>query len=85
MSLRLALIASLVILPVAFGSAKPRDLHTWHCVAHRLRVEVMKRDYFGAERFTFDRAQFLVAGARGVARLRQRSQTRVDVTVSLLP
>ena len=48
--------------PEAFGSAKPRDLHTWHCVAHRLRVEVMKRDYFAAERFTFERAQFLVDG-----------------------
>jgi hypothetical protein len=48
--------------PNAFGVAKPRDLQTWHCTAHAGRVEVAKRDYFGAERFAFERAQFLVNG-----------------------
>lgn len=51
-----------VFAPRAFGSAKPRELETWHCVAHRRRVEVANRDHFGAERFAFERAQFLVRG-----------------------
>jgi hypothetical protein len=52
-----------VFSPAAFGTAKPRELQTWHCMAHTRRVELAKRDYFGAERFAFDRAEFLVAGA----------------------
>jgi hypothetical protein len=52
-----------VFSPKAFAGAKPKDLQTWHCVAHRGRVEVAKRDHFGAERYAFDRAQFLVSGA----------------------
>jgi hypothetical protein len=48
--------------PGAFGSAKPRDLQTWHCTAHAQRIELAKRDYFGPDRFAFDRADFLVGG-----------------------
>jgi hypothetical protein len=48
--------------PRAF-TAKPKDLQTWHCVATRTRIEVAKRDYFGTERYAFDRAEFLVNGA----------------------
>lgn len=51
-----------VFSPDAFGAAKPRDLQTWHCIAHAGRVEVTKRDYFGSERMAFERAQFLVNG-----------------------
>ena len=51
-----------VFSPAAFGTAKPRDLQTWHCVAHRHRVELAKRDYSTGGRFAFDRAQFLVKG-----------------------
>ena len=51
-----------VFSPKAFASAKPKDLQTWHCVANRARVEVAKRDYFGVERYAFDRAEFLVNG-----------------------
>ena len=51
-----------VFTPAAFGTARPRDLQTWHCVAHETRVELAKRDYFGAERFAFARAEFLVDG-----------------------
>jgi hypothetical protein len=47
----------------AFAGVKPKDLQTWHCVAHRGRVEVAKRDHFGVERYAFDRAEFLVKGA----------------------
>lgn len=52
-----------VFSPEAFGAAKPRDLQTWHCIAHARRIEVTKRDYFGADRFAFERSQFLVSGA----------------------
>jgi hypothetical protein len=52
-----------VFSPRAFTGAKPRELQTWHCVAHRGRVEVAKRDHFGTERYAFDRAQFLVNGS----------------------
>ena len=51
-----------VFTPRAFTAAKPKDLQTWHCVANRSRVEVAKRDYFGVERYAFDRAEFLVHG-----------------------
>jgi hypothetical protein len=51
-----------VFSPRAFTGAKPKELQTWHCVAHRGRVEVAKRDYFGVERYAFDRAEFLVNG-----------------------
>jgi hypothetical protein len=52
-----------VFSPRAFGTAKPKDLQTWHCVANRARVEVAKRDYFGVERYAFERAEFLVDGS----------------------
>jgi hypothetical protein len=51
-----------VLTPRAFTAARPKDLQTWHCVASRSRVEVAKRDYFGVERYAFDRAEFLVNG-----------------------
>ena len=51
-----------VFSPRAFTGSKPKDLQTWHCVAHRGRVEVAKRDHFGVERYAFDRAEFLVNG-----------------------
>ena len=49
-----------VFSPRAFTGSKPKELQTWHCVAHRGRVEVAKRDYFGVERYAFERAEFLV-------------------------
>jgi hypothetical protein len=51
-----------VFSPRAFTGSKPKDLQTWHCVAHRGRVEVAKRDHFGVERYAFDRTAFLVNG-----------------------
>jgi len=45
-----------------FGRSRPRDLQTWHCTATRDRVELAKRDYFGRDGHTFDRAAFLVDG-----------------------
>ena len=52
-----------VFSPRAFTTARPKDLQTWHCVADRARVEVAKRDYFGVERYAFERTEFLVNGA----------------------
>jgi hypothetical protein len=49
--------------PAAFDGSKPRELQTWHCIAHTGRVEIAKRDYFRAERFAFGREQFLVNGS----------------------
>jgi hypothetical protein len=49
--------------PTVFGGAKPRALETWDCTATRQRVELVKRDYFAPQSFTFPRADFLVAGA----------------------
>jgi hypothetical protein len=48
--------------PEVFGRSKPRELETWQCVATRVMVELAKRDYFGHEVYTFDRASFLVGG-----------------------
>lgn len=48
--------------PHVFGTAKPRSLETWHCVATRARVEVSRRDYFERLAFTFPRDAFLVNG-----------------------
>jgi hypothetical protein len=48
--------------PAAFGRRQPRDLHTWHCVATRTRVEVLTRDYFRRTAHAFEREQFLVGG-----------------------
>ena len=49
--------------PVVFGKAKPRDLETWHCIATRREIELVKRDYFGREQHAFARENFLVEGA----------------------
>jgi hypothetical protein len=51
-----------VFSPAAFGSARPRDLETWHCTSTRSRVELMRRDYFAPLAFTFPREAFLVDG-----------------------
>ncbi len=48
--------------PTAFGTAKPRAFETWHCIATRARVELVKRDYFNHEAFEFPRERFLVGG-----------------------
>jgi hypothetical protein len=48
--------------PHVFGRRQPRELQTWHCTASRVRVEVVRRDYFRRSSLTFDRAQFLVNG-----------------------
>lgn len=51
-----------VFTPTVFGAAKPRSLETWHCVATRERVEVVKRDYFGRETYVYPRERFLIKG-----------------------
>jgi hypothetical protein len=48
--------------PAAFGTAKPRELETWHCTASRSRVEVSRRDYFARASWAFVREEFLVDG-----------------------
>lgn len=45
-----------------FGRARPRAMETWQCVSTPEMVELAKRDYFGRELFTFERAAFLVDG-----------------------
>jgi len=49
--------------PTVFGAAKPRHFETWHCTATRELVEMLKRDYFGHETYSFPRASFLVGGS----------------------
>ena len=51
-----------VFTPGVFGRSRPRDLQTWHCTATRDRVELAKRDYFGRDAQSIDRATFLVDG-----------------------
>lgn len=51
-----------VMSPSAFGRARPRDLQTWHCTATRVRVEMVKRDYFERASFAYPREDFLVGG-----------------------
>jgi hypothetical protein len=47
--------------PVVFGRGRrPRNLQTWQCTATKLRVEMVKRDYFERSSFGFERSQFLV-------------------------
>ena len=48
--------------PAVFGTARPRDLETWHCTATRRRVECVKRDFFEATALTFPGEDFLVDG-----------------------
>jgi hypothetical protein len=52
-----------VFTPPAFGTAKPRNLETWHCTATRHRVELSKQDYFTRRDVVFLRDMFLVSGA----------------------
>jgi hypothetical protein len=51
-----------IFTPSAFGAARPRSVETWHCTANRQRVEVVRRDFFGDQSFTFARDEFLVDG-----------------------
>ena len=48
--------------PSVFGSARPRELETWHSFATDERVELTKRDYFARNAFVFNRSEFLVNG-----------------------
>ena len=51
-----------VLTPGVFRGIKPRGLETWHCLASRARVELVRRDYFTPSQFTFPREAFLVDG-----------------------
>lgn len=44
----------------AFGRRAPRALETWHSVASRERVEMIRRDYFQRAAYCFIREDFLV-------------------------
>lgn len=48
--------------PAVFGKSKPRDFRTWHCIATRAAVELLKSDYFGRETYRFPRSTFLAGG-----------------------
>ncbi len=48
--------------PAVFGRSKPRDFENWQCTASKALVELVKRDYFGRELFSFPREMFLVDG-----------------------
>jgi hypothetical protein len=49
-----------VFAPAAFGRRAPKALETWHCVATRASVELVRRDYFKRASFQFPRNHFLV-------------------------
>jgi hypothetical protein len=51
-----------IFTPRVFGAARPRTLQTWHCVATRQRVEIVRRDFLESVVFTFPRDVFLVEG-----------------------
>lgn len=51
-----------VFTPSVFGSARPRNLETWHCTATRERIEIVRRDFLDTLAFTFPRTDFLVDG-----------------------
>jgi len=51
-----------IFTPAVFGTARPRDLETWHCTATRLHVECVRRNFFDVAAFTFPREEFLVDG-----------------------
>jgi hypothetical protein len=51
-----------VFSPLAFGSAKPAQMQTWHCTANAERVEMAKRDHLKRQTFSFERAEFLIDG-----------------------
>jgi hypothetical protein len=48
--------------PDVFGRRAPRALETWHSVASRGRVEMVRRDYFKRAAYFFLRDDFLVDG-----------------------
>ena len=48
---------------IAFGRRAPREFETWHCVATRARIEVVRRSYSDRVVFAYDRQEFLVDGA----------------------
>lgn len=47
----------------AFGRRQPKSLETWHSVATRQQVELVRRDYFARATFRFERSEFLVNDA----------------------
>jgi hypothetical protein len=49
--------------PAVFGTAKPRSMENWLCIATTQRVEFLGRDFLGADSFAVERGQFLVDGA----------------------
>jgi hypothetical protein len=51
-----------VFSPPAFGRRAPRGMESWHCVATRGRVELVRRDYFDRAPHAFSREEFLVGG-----------------------
>jgi hypothetical protein len=51
-----------VFTAAVFGSARPRQLETWHSSATRQAVDLVRHDFSGASTFTFRREQFLVDG-----------------------
>jgi hypothetical protein len=48
--------------PSVFGGAQPQGFETWHCIATRHSVEIVKRDYFTRGTHVFGRDEFLVDG-----------------------
>ena len=50
--------------PAVFGGArtKPRNFQTWHCTATQDVVELLRRDYFAREAYSFPRSAFEVEG-----------------------
>lgn len=52
-----------MFVPSVFGTARPRELETWHCTATRARVELTTREYFKREAaLVFPRERFLADG-----------------------
>lgn len=45
-----------------FRGIRPRRLATWHCLATRTRVEMVRRDYFEPALLVFERERFLIDG-----------------------
>jgi len=48
--------------PDVFGTRGPQGLETWHCLASRQRVELVRPAIFESDTFTFPREDFLVDG-----------------------
>lgn len=52
-----------VLSAAAFGRRGPKGFETWHCVATRSGVELVRRDFFEKGAHSFTREEFLVQGA----------------------